>query len=661
MQQPAPIEKDHSGNEPAQSVRWSAYTLIITISLAVVLVGLFRAEPLSSGNDRSRWCTVWSLVERKTYQIDEIMQQPGWDTIDKVRHEGHFYSTKPALFPTLVAGIYRILNATTGLDLLRQTEETTRVMLIIVNVLPFLFTLLLWCLLLEKYASRFYTRLFLLTVVGIGTLLTPFCVTLNNHTVAAFSLLLALYAILRIKDAAPEEAQRPRWYFLAGFFAAFTCTNELPAALFGIISFLLLVRHDWKRTALYYVPGAIIPLGAFFLATYLSTGGIKPFYMYYGTEKYLFVHNGIPSYWFHPGGIDKSTDTPLQYLWHCLIGHHGIFSLTPVFLLFPYGWFLLRQQPAWGTKGSRQIAWIGCGLTIFLFLFYLSRTENYNYGGMTAGLRWTFWLIPFWILAMIPAADRFFRQANFWLVISPLLIVSIFSALYPLQSPWRHPWLFQWMTHAGLIDYSDPAPQVNFERQTWLQSLPGAGQTGWAEFTRERLYREPQTIRLTAVGGEEDVELTIKDSDQSEPIVARISRGLFARGAAVDELLKFSGDVSSERRTAIISWLAGGPKSSYFRVRDYRYLHSGLRPEAFRCMRATHSLLIRPDDGGPIRRYYCMAWWTEDVPFGVVRVRQVSSDARGVPLTESVWQMTAASQVAEFVNPFADQLEKNED
>ncbi|MCA9038960.1 MAG: hypothetical protein KDA65_01295 [Planctomycetaceae bacterium] len=660
MQTSSPVDLNHSENEPAQSVRWSVYTLIISLTMAVALVGIFTSKPLASSNDRSRWCTVWSLVERKTFQIDEIIEQPGWNTIDKVKHEGHFYSTKPALFPTLVAGIYRILNVTTGLKLLEQTATTTRVILLIVNILPLLFTLLLWTLLLEKYATRFYTRLLLLTVAGMGTLLTPFCVTLNNHTIAAFSLLISLYAILRILDAPPEQANRPRLYFLAGFFAAFTCTNELPAALFGVISFLLLVRHDWLRTAKFYIPGALIPLGAFFLATFLSTGGWKPFYMYYGTEKYLFVHEGIPSYWFHPGGIDKSTDTPMQYLWHCLIGHHGIFSLTPIFLLFPYGWYLTRQQKSELSTGFRYITWTGLGLTVFLFLFYLSRTENYNYGGMTAGLRWTFWLIPFWILAMIPAADRFFKQASFWIVVSPLLIVSVFSALYPLQNPWQHPWLFQWMSHAGVIDYSDPAPQVNFERQIWIQTLPEAGKTEWAEFTRERLHHTQQTIKLTAAGEAEDVELTIEESDREQPIKLRLNRLKFEQGAPANELFRFAENVDEFTRQRITDWLTGSPKPNYYRVRDYRYLHTPIRPEAFRCMRATSSLVLRASENGPVRRYYCMAWWSEDVPFGVVRVRQSISSTNGVPLTQHVWEMTAASEVKEFVNPFASELKSQD-
>ena len=70
-------------------------------------------QPTQMGaNDISRWCTVWSLLERGTYVIDDCPWQI--ETQDKVLREPkgasgsspgkHFYSSKPALLPTLIAG-----------------------------------------------------------------------------------------------------------------------------------------------------------------------------------------------------------------------------------------------------------------------------------------------------------------------------------------------------------------------------------------------------------------------------------------------------------------------------------------------------------------------------------------------------------------------------
>ena len=72
-------------------------------------------RPFLSANDRSRWCTVRALVEPDMrvegapYAIDKVIQDPNWDTIDMVKHDGHLYSSKPPLMATLMAGIYWII------------------------------------------------------------------------------------------------------------------------------------------------------------------------------------------------------------------------------------------------------------------------------------------------------------------------------------------------------------------------------------------------------------------------------------------------------------------------------------------------------------------------------------------------------------------------
>ena len=88
----------------------------------------------------------------------------------------------------------------------------------------------------ECYARRDSTRYFVLLTAAIGTLLTTFMVTLNNHTVAAVSVVFALYPTLRIVI---DGSRRPLHFLLAGFFAAFVCTNELPAAAFGLAMFVV--------------------------------------------------------------------------------------------------------------------------------------------------------------------------------------------------------------------------------------------------------------------------------------------------------------------------------------------------------------------------------------------------------------------------------------
>src|SRR5690606_38989540 len=52
-----------------------------------------------------------------------------------------------------------------------------------------------------------------------------------------------------------------------------------------------------------------------------------------------------------------------------------------------------------------------------------------------------------------------------------LLAMSVFSAWYPLTTPWQQPWLFKVMEMAGWIDYSDD-PDFGPPFQTWIRTLP---------------------------------------------------------------------------------------------------------------------------------------------------------------------------------------------
>ena len=73
--------------------------LIALVASSLILGVMLRLQMVSGANDGSRWNTVWSLTNGKGYTIDEAP----YSTIDKVRRDGHFYSSKPPLMPTLLA------------------------------------------------------------------------------------------------------------------------------------------------------------------------------------------------------------------------------------------------------------------------------------------------------------------------------------------------------------------------------------------------------------------------------------------------------------------------------------------------------------------------------------------------------------------------------
>ena len=144
--------------------------------------------------------------------------------------------------------------------------------------------------------------------------------------------------------------------------------------------------------------------------------------------------------------VDRGQADQSVYGFHVLLGHHGIFSLTPIWTLALAGMVVLM------LVGRYQLRWFG-GMSVALsgvvLGFYLLRpTIDRNYGGVSSGLRWVFWLYPLWLICLLPMAD-WLSQSKFGRFICLfLLVASILSVSWSNSNPWVHPWLYQiWPRH----------------------------------------------------------------------------------------------------------------------------------------------------------------------------------------------------------------------
>jgi len=612
-------------------VRWAAYVVIMAITFGVLTAAVCRVKPLLSANDRSRWCTVWSIVERGTFQIDEIDAVPGWGTIDKVRHEGHFYSSKPALLPAIVAGVYWVVRAVTGWTLDDQTDETARAILFIVNVIPLLVGVAVMIRLAERYARSDFARIFLVTTFALATFLTTFSVTLNNHTVAALGILFSMYAACRILA---DGSTRPGHFALAGFFAAFAVVNELPAAAFAAALAAWLLLRSPAPTLKWLVPAALVPVVAFFLMTYLATGDWKTFYFYYGTDKYKYVVDGVPSYWTNPAGLDSNVESPLVYLLHCTFGHHGIFSLSPIFLLSLTAWLFPPLSKAFRL---RSVLWLTAGLTAIVLGFYLTRTQNYNYGGNTAGLRWAFWLIPLWIVSMIPVLDAWAGRRSLQILAGALLAVTTFSSWYAIENPWQHPWLFRLMERWGWIDYRHRPEEFNRPVMTFFPLLPpDASAHEWIEFSSPEPTGQPTRLRLSDQGTVEQAGRRLRKiaavwnagTNAERTISMTIDPKAFHAGQPPAKFLVWPNqppDAAVQKQAD--AFLQGLPSARNYRRGNVRYIKTAVRHDAFEC-RLAAAQVVEDTDSATDRSdlYRIDVWLTSAVPFGVLQFEQTVRD-----------------------------------
>jgi len=506
--------------EPRPEHRRFFALIVIGAATALALGATLKTPTQLEANDISRWCTVWSLLERGVYAIDDCPWQaktqdkvkkpdkltpPGPDAgtlrrfeyaIAPGRWKGEgaterFYSSKPPLLPTLIAGLLYPVRRATGVPLDKVVEQARlpryvqkpvegspgktefvletpkeparwpvhvfylKPVVVLLNVVPMLIVLVLYARLLDRTAESDWAWMLSLAAGALGTYLFVFTQTLNNHTVAAASAFFAIDALQRIWS----EGRRSRRLFAsAGFFGAFCACNELPAALFGVLLFLPLFVRFPGPTLKFFVPAAAVPVAAFLATQYLAFGQFTPVYEEFGTKSYTYEG----SYWNTPLEFDwfnastkrpDGTTVPNQepygvYLFHMTFGHHGVFSLTPIFLFSLIG--AAAQIVRRGKLSA--VAWLTLILTAAMLAFYTWNPKARNYGGSTQGLRWLFWLIPFW-LAVLPAGVEAGQRSRFvrWLTLAALL-VSVFSVGYALRAPWSHPWVLDAMEHLNLYE-----------------------------------------------------------------------------------------------------------------------------------------------------------------------------------------------------------------
>ena len=152
-------------------------------------------------------------------------------------------------------------------------------------------------------------------------------------------------------------------------------------------------------------------------------------------------------------GVDQGEPSRLVYGFHVLIGHHGIFSLTPIWLLSLLGigsWTIQRDDL---FKRAVAVGTLLLMLVCLTFYIGLRPEQDRNYGGVTSGFRWMFWFIPLWLVTMIPAADWISentRRRSFALI---LLGMSVLSAQFAAGNPWSHPWIYQLQQYVGYFNH----------------------------------------------------------------------------------------------------------------------------------------------------------------------------------------------------------------
>jgi len=458
-------------------------------------------RPFLSGNDRSRWLTVRALVERGTFAIDDLVVEPGWDTIDAVVHPDatgrlRLYSSKPPLLSVLCAAPYWLLHRLTGWTLGDHPFEMGRMLMVACGLLPLGLFMAFSFRLIDRIGTTDWGRLWAAGLAAGGTLLNTFAIVLTNHVPAAACTAASAWFAHRI---VADGLRSWSGFAAAGGAAALAAAFELPALAWLAAVLGLLAGCDLRRTLTAALPAAVVVAAAALSTNWLAHGSLAPAYAHRTTDQRprqtgaaehtaappgvvlregeswnpdnwydyrLRLSNGklLTSYWNAPQGVDRGEPSAARYAWHALVGHHGIFSLTPAWLLVIPGLAFMaaavRQRTGTGTcdraggqaTAQQRIAWAVATVSVVVVAFYLTRPQlDRNYGGTSSGFRWVFWLTPLWVMAVVPAVDRLGGSRSGRVLALVLLGLSVVSVSFPTWSPWTTPWIEQWLAHAGWL------------------------------------------------------------------------------------------------------------------------------------------------------------------------------------------------------------------
>jgi hypothetical protein len=381
----------------------------------------------------------------------------------------------------MLAGLYWVLKSTTGWDLVDHPFLVGRLMVAFANGIALsIYWFPLRSMILHVEASA-WNRIIVAIAATWGTFLTSFAITINNHLPAAAATMLVMWCLWRIDIGSGFNSILAA---TAGLASGFAVEGEFPALSWLVLAGLYLTlrpraerfpqeaavpgggdhfaidpRRAYARfrdNARLWVPfaaGALLVLLVARVTNWIAHGSWLPPYAHRTAGADWQTGNWYvypDSYWLPENrkGVDLGEPSIAKYAFHVLAGHHGWFSLTPIWCLslVGIGYTLARPFPKarpLDEESIDQLVVMGFVVWLVCLLFYVFRPPgDRNYGGVSVSFRWLLWLVPFWLTAMLSALQRL-PSGNFTRLTTILLLLgSIASASYGWFRPWQHPWLF---------------------------------------------------------------------------------------------------------------------------------------------------------------------------------------------------------------------------
>jgi hypothetical protein len=403
-------------------------SLMMVASMFLVIWNL-QESSLENANTGSRYATIQALVDQGTFYIDRTQYLR---TIDKYKVGDHFISSKPATLPTIGAGIYWVYRELTGKTIARYEGDVVRTVSFftggIGHILFLIYFYRLCRLLLRRKSSVMVTMAgACFAYLGVG-----YATHINELSTAGALGICGLYYAVRIRR---ERDAKSRHWPIAGLVLGLMPAIDLPAmAITGAIA-LYLFTFDKKKTLLWFLPALLPGLLVHLALTYYISGSFMPFYFNSALKTFK------QFYFKQPAGIDGLREPKWLYAYNTLLGHHGLFSMTPLYCFSLYE--IVRCFKARRLLAESLV--VAASVLAFL-VFWIWRSRNY--GGWCVGMRWLVPIMPLLLLYFGVWIDRVRITRLLWVLVLLAFSVSCFNVQDALSSPFQYSVWHNWLENA---------------------------------------------------------------------------------------------------------------------------------------------------------------------------------------------------------------------
>jgi hypothetical protein len=385
--------------------------------LAILALVTTHCSP-GSANDESRIATVQSLAESGSLVIDKTSFST---TRDKVFITGHFYSDKPPMPSLLGAAVYLPLYHL-GFGLHENASVPYYlVTLLTVKLFWLLGSVAFFCAL--GFTGLDAEKRFLASVsLAFGSLYFSWSTTYNSHELAAASLIIGFFFLLKARFSAQVNINLG----IAAFFLSLASTADIPTGVFYAL-FLVYVLHDarLRHGAVWYVLPLLLTLLPALAMTYSIHHSILPVQI----VRSYFQYPGSP--WIESGDLSgmqiNSILFSLKYGLLVLVGPKGFLIYNPI--LWIALWGLVRTLRHRGPFFYEAII-VAAG-SIILALYYVLYTTNYS--GWSYSIRWFVPLLPVLFFFLYPYFEAYDekRVRNFRVLLGAAVVIALVGALNP--------------------------------------------------------------------------------------------------------------------------------------------------------------------------------------------------------------------------------------